>query len=226
MIGTENHEQISQFIEELRLAIEGLVFDQLPWPIKDISYGARLATWYKEWQDDRSTPHAEYQIVADFLAANASGYDGYFDNKTRIEVWARPSGSPQERMLRLVCCTSGPLLETYVPRECSLSDPSIAAARGFNEGRPLLLSLKDLNLPSNGSRWKHFLTVPIFAGVNIDFESGYYAAAPVGAVVVASAEEKPRIATMRSADLASVVTELVNLGLTILRGVDMRTDGA
>jgi hypothetical protein len=224
VISTENHEQISQFIEELRLAIEGLSFDQSSWPIEDISYSSRLNAWYEEWQEGKPDPHAQYDLVADFLAANTGSYGGYFDRKTRIEVWARPSGSPQERMLRLVCCTSGPLLKTHVPRECSLSDPSIAAARGFNEGRPLLLSLKDLNLPSNGSRWKQFLTVPIFAGVNVDFQSGYYAAAPVGAVVVASAEEKPRFATMRSSELASVVTGLVNLGLTILRGAGMRTD--
>lgn len=220
IIGTENHEQISQFVEELRLAIEASVWDQIAWPVAEISYTTRLKTWHERWNDDRLSAEMEYQVVADFLETH-QGASEYFDDGTRIEVWARASASPQDRRLHVVCCTSGPLLKTYVRRECSLADATVAAARGFNEGRPLILSLEDLGLSDKASRWQTFLTVPIFAGFSISFESGYFSAAPVGAVVVASVRSNPRFASLSSASKAMLISDLVDLGLSILRGDDM-----
>lgn len=216
IIGTDNHEQISQFIEELRLAIEARAWDERLLPIPELSYGTRLQTWFTRWGEDRK-PEDEYEVIADFFEQRR-GHNKYFEPETRIEVWARLSSSPDDRRLHLVCCTSGPLLRTYVRRNCSLTDPTVAAARGFNEGRPLELGLEDLGLEPTASRWKRFLTVPIFAGFEIPFGQGYYSAAPVGAVVVASMTSKPRFASLPSQEKGRLINELVDLGISILRG--------
>lgn len=224
-IATENHEQISQFTEELSLAIEAQTYDNKTWPIKALSYRTRVATWFNNWQRDRPTPDDEYSILADFLKDH-SGYsiskekesETFFTNPTRIEVWARVDGDITSRSLQLVCSSSGPLRSTYVPRQCNLNDESVAAARAFNEGRPLILSLRDLHLEPSSSRWQTFMSVPVFVGDYIDYGEGYFAGAPVGTVVVASTHERPSFTCLSSSCKGKMVERLENLGLTILVG--------
>lgn len=110
--------------------------------------------------------------------------------------------------------------QTYVRRSASLVEDSVAAVRAYNEGRPLILSLDDLGLSPTASRWQKFLAVPIFAGFHLDVGEGFYAALPVGVVVVASTKSSPGFEGLPTADKTKLIRRLVDVGLSVLRGDD------
>jgi hypothetical protein len=168
------HAQTAQFLEELRIDLEQRIAsgDEKAYtaPANQATYGRRLKTWSTDFSSGRARTDPEY--VYDLLQLITQAAVGHLedagrplgDEHVRTELWAR--AQPSSRKLTLIGTSAGPLRDVALQRTESVTSRNNASIRGFQEGRPVLVDLGELELQSAASRWKTFLSVPIFTHVD------------------------------------------------------------
>lgn len=230
--------QSAQFLEELRVSVstfkpagEDFYADDA----NEVNYASRLKTWHASWakrklsRDPKKTHEVLHkglqQIKLDLKEKAESG------ELFRVELWARKDPRTANRVLTLWANSTGPILDKSVyRREPIVSESGNASIRAFLAGRPLLMSLDSLGFPDAASRWKTFLSVPIFVQVptivnGIDVQSYV----PAGVITLTSdrplagedeplsvfADGGPDIPTLRQ-----VKEVLIGMGRETLRPTD------
>lgn len=168
------HAQTAQFLEELRVDLDQRVAagDERAYTAAahQATYGRRLKTWSSAFQS--SPARTDPEFVYGLLHLVAQAVTGRLedaglspsDEQLRTELWARVS--PSSRKLTLVGTSAGPVRDQGLERTEFVTARDNASIRGFQEGRPFLTDLTDLGLDSSASRWKTFLSVPIFRHVD------------------------------------------------------------
>lgn len=190
-----NFAQVAQFVEELRLCVLMEYFGHLRRYGKEVSYPARLDQWWEAWRHssfatDHSGNYEFLRAALDDLVARFNS-DGLSRDKEvlRLEVWVRQDPSARRnRRLTLFANSTGPLMaDSALRRERVDRFSQIASIRAFNEGKPILVGLEDLEFPNSSTRWKTFLAAPIFVEETIDVDgNGFTGSLPVGVVTLCS----------------------------------------
>jgi hypothetical protein len=233
-----SHSQSAQFLEELRMSIiAAAARDDRFYESAEsrLSYSARLDQWHRDWAKRSLTknPQRTHKVLLDGLK------DIHFQLKEkaesgehfRVEVWARRNPRTSNRVMTLWGTSTGPILDKSMYRTEPVSPQSNnASVQAFLAGRPMMLSLEHLGFPDGASRWKTFLSVPIFvqASAPIDgFDTEAYV--PAGVITLTSdrrlngrgtdasvfANGGPDIDTLRELKVL-----LIGMGREILRATD------
>jgi hypothetical protein len=189
------HFQSAQFVEEVELACRAHMaepsvdyFD----PELGLSYASRLEAWARERAETGYDSIEAHHLLADTLGGIVEASGGRLDaNYLRIEFWGRLNPRSNDRTLTLYSNSAGPLINESVRRKAAISHASKnASVRAFLAGKPTLSTLKDLALPDESSRWRCFISVPIFLQVSKDVHGSTIAGSvPVGVVTLAGMEE-------------------------------------
>ncbi|MFT3945162.1 MAG: hypothetical protein QM705_15250 [Ancrocorticia sp.] len=195
--------QVAQFIEEISVfgqyneivELEDLDHRSL----ETVIYSARLATWWKEWSNSKaSTVHkAHYKYLLVMQSEIEKKLEDWScplgkDEMLRLEMWVRinPTINGRHRCLTLFANSLGPIKNEANRREEPLSrTSSIASVRAFLAGKPMILPLEKLGLPSNASRWKSFLSVPISLPISVplpDMGLSVSGDVPLGVITLSS----------------------------------------
>ena len=136
----------------------------------DASYPVRLETWWAAWQKSpqANSPESNHAL----LRAALNDLEARFEidglkrdhEVLRLEVWIRKDPSVRRnRKLTLFANSTGPLMtESALRAEPIERFSQIASIRAFNDGKPILIGLDELEFSSSSSRWKTFLASPIF----------------------------------------------------------------
>lgn len=174
------YHQVAQFIDEIRVCA---AVDELGQSVADDTYAdvgcysQRLERWWQNWSTSgRAVDHqGHYEYLAvtleeivDLLAQ--WGCPAVAGEVLRLEMWLRvdPSVSRNHRVLTLYANSSGLLLAASGRREEPIKRvSSISSVRAFTAGKPSIATLPELGYVEDASRWKTFLSVPIFHEVDV-----------------------------------------------------------
>lgn len=190
-----NFSQAAQFVEELRIMVLLEFLGKPSSYLADASYPARLARWWHAWEasPQSTSPESSHRV----LRAALNDLESRFANDglkrdlevLRLEVWIRKDPSVRRnRHLTLFANSTGPLVvESALRAEPIERFSQIASVRAFNEGKPILVGLHDLEFSSSSTRWKTFLAAPIFLERDVTLGTDVVAGTvPVGVVTLSS----------------------------------------
>ncbi|WP_314147073.1 SIR2 family protein [uncultured Leifsonia sp.] len=166
--------QSAQFLEELRVSVDSRNAADDTFYADDsnnVNYAARLKIWHSTWAKRKLTrdPKRTYEVLHEGLEQIRLDLKEKAESgeRFRVELWARKDPRSNNRVLTLWGNSTGPILDKSMYRtEPISSDSGNASIRAFLAGRPLLMSLDTLGFPDEASRWKTFLSVPIFVQVS------------------------------------------------------------
>ncbi|WP_136610075.1 SIR2 family protein [Sinomonas albida] len=193
--------QVAQYVDELRVCAAARELGVLDQHEPVFCYSKRLEWWWQEWSHSNWSRRRDrhYRLLSESVAqirqffqvngiVRPSGRD---EEVLRLELWIRidPSVSRDRRKFTLFANSTGPLLGPFEAMRSEQIRPgsSIAAIRTFMEGRPQLYDLHDLGYSSQASRWKSFLSVPIFQELGYEVDGAFFTGAvPVAVVTLTS----------------------------------------
>lgn len=190
-----NFSQAAQFVEELRIMVLLKFLGMQASYMVDASYPARLATWWREWETSTqaSSPEKNHRVLRETLGDLEARFerDGLKRDREvlRLEVWIRKDPSVRRnRQLTLFANSTGPLMvESALRAEPIDRFSQIASVRAFNEGKPILVGLDDLEFSASSTRWKTFLAAPVFLEREVNVGDAVVAGSvPVGVVTLSS----------------------------------------
>lgn len=174
-LSAANFGQVAQFVEEIRICSAFSPFRDVLGDgqyIDFVSYPARLKGWWENWQSSASAQNhtRNHEIMSMALKAIRDHLEQMHSPPSsgehlKLELWLRlnPSVSSDHRALTLIANSIGPILDIPCRREERITRESTAASvRSFLDGKPVLLQLDDLGHSGNASRWKTFLSSPLF----------------------------------------------------------------
>jgi hypothetical protein len=195
-----SHAQSAQFLEEMRVDVSA----RKRFGRADAYTDADLKLWYSERLDQWSTEFMSSPTMTNqtFVYGRLKYYneaikvilrdqkDASLDPKhetLRLELWARVKPT-SERRLTLIGNSTGPLRDRDALRHETFDTLNNSSILAFLEGRPLLKSNDDLGIDDASTRWKTFLTVPIFVHVEVEKDGEKIGGGriPAGVVTLAS----------------------------------------
>lgn len=189
--------QVAQYLEELRLSASalGALGDASMYRDAEIglAYSNRLNRWHASWSSRTLTkdPTKTHTILAETAEACADLFRGHGDGGEllRVEVWARLEPQRKDRKLSMWASSVGPILDDSARRrELLASTSDNASVLTLLAGRPILRSLESLEHHDSASRWKTFLSVPVFSPVAVELtpELTERGNVPVGVITLAT----------------------------------------
>lgn len=190
-----NFSQAAQFVEELRIMVLLAYLDLRGSYSTEASYPARLRGWWREWEASTrpSTPIENHDVLRDALDDLEARFEigGLKRDREvlRLEVWIRRDPSVRRnRHLTLFANSTGPLMvESALRTEPIERFSQIASVRAFNEGKPVLVGLEELEFSVSSTRWKTFLAAPLFLEREVAVGDAVIAGSvPVGVVTLSS----------------------------------------
>jgi hypothetical protein len=190
-----NFAQVAQFVEELRLCVLLQYLGEIARYEPQVSYPARLEQWWNAWSASSfATDHQDNYLflrsaLDDLVARFAADGLGRDKEVFRLELWVRKDPSARRnRRITLFANSTGPLMEDAALRREDIDRFSqIAAVRAFNEGKPILVGLEELDFSSSSTRWKTFLAAPIFIEETVDIDGTEFTGSlPVGVITLCS----------------------------------------
>lgn len=236
-----NHSQSAQFLEELRIAVgsNDVTGDDGYYaaPANGASYPERLSRWHQEWEKraDTNDPASAHRVLRSGLDNGiklALKEKHSASELFRVEIWVRKNPRSSNRSLTLWATSTGPIVDRSTMRSDPIRRNSTnASVRALMDGRPRLMSIEELGLPSDASRWQTFLSMPVFVQVEIDsgaFNTSSYV--PAGVITLTSnmsmtrangkGEKSVFADSLEVSDFNVVKAQLIALGRTILRPTD------
>lgn len=190
----ENYSQVAQFVEELEICKILAIREKAETYSTEASYPVALHRWWDDWKRTSwSTQHEQhYKILRDTLAIIRDEVNDKFTGEyglnevLKLEVWIRLE--PSENLLWQYANSTGPLLEVSALRNEPIeSQSNVASVQAFTAGKPLLRGLPELHDAHQTTRWKSFLSLPIYHNMEIDFvDFEVQRTVPVGVVTLAS----------------------------------------
>lgn len=223
------HYQIAQFCEEVLTSVGFLPAapDSYLDESHHLRYGLRLVAWWQRWhdKDEKRGAGRTYDMLADGLRGIKTtvftGRNVDAQERMKIEMWVRNKPF-DNRQLALWASSAGVLMDRSVLRteELSLATTN-ASVKAFIEGQPQYISSDKLLVnnrenPSEASRWRTFLSVPIRVELSDD---NVPVGLPVGVLTLATtADKRESVIPFRStAEMEQLVDIVRNLGTVLLQ---------
>lgn len=196
-----NFSQVAQFVEEIRVSAYLTAASQPEHELYRTSgnYASRLNSWWQNWSiSAQASAHEDHYLLLatglDILRDKLESFGCRRSDEEllRLEMWVRldPSISRAHRHLTLFANSSGHVLDIRSRREEVIRRASpISSVKSFVSGKPTLSPLTALGFSDSASRWKTFLSVPVFHEVSIespDLVVPVTGSVPLGVVTLSS----------------------------------------
>ncbi|MFH5878790.1 SIR2 family protein [Arthrobacter sp. NA-172] len=196
MLHPLNYGQIAQFPEETSICLVhralGAKVGSYRAKKTGVRYGQRLNYWWPQWQKRLPPDHtqSDFDTLRDVLAAAPKFLrNGKSDESFRLELWVRRDVDLERRSVTLWANSVGPIVERgFLRTELIVHNSANSSVRALMAGKPTRNHIAGLNLSSESSRWKSFLSVPIYVQVHPNLMLG--GGVPVGVITLAGSGDK------------------------------------